>query len=269
MARKSFTLIELLVVVAIIAVLLAVLLPSLAAARSQAASISCQSNLRQLGLGLQFYADESNGFMMPLSDGSNLFWWGQRVDEQGQPASTGRVDHTQGYLWPYLRAGDFDDDVFACPALPRGKYADPMSTPGQITSTYGYNGYYLSPPSASGYQSQIGSKPWQRVTTVPNPAAVFAFADTAIDMAPPLPQVTAYLDPPQLYRRGGIWITNAYPTTHFRHRGTANVVCVDGHVGCFDVGQARLGDSNGAKEHLIGSVNESNHPHYVPNDASW
>ena len=52
---KGFTLIELLVVIAIIAILAAILFPVFARARENARRSSCQSNLKQLGLGIIQY----------------------------------------------------------------------------------------------------------------------------------------------------------------------------------------------------------------------
>ena len=82
MKKKSFTLIELLVVIAIIAILAAMLLPALAKARAKARSISCISNLKQCGLALAMYSEDSNTWL-PLNAGgfyytklgATLHWW--------------------------------------------------------------------------------------------------------------------------------------------------------------------------------------------------
>src|ERR687889_622589 len=56
--NRGFTLIELLVVIAIIAILAAILFPVFAQAREKARQTACLSNIKQLGMGIQMYAQD-------------------------------------------------------------------------------------------------------------------------------------------------------------------------------------------------------------------
>jgi prepilin-type N-terminal cleavage/methylation domain-containing protein/prepilin-type processing-associated H-X9-DG protein len=68
-SSAGFTLIELLVVIAIIAILSAMLLPALASAKQRAWTISCNSNLHQISVGMTLFADDNNG-LYPKSGGT-------------------------------------------------------------------------------------------------------------------------------------------------------------------------------------------------------
>ena len=56
--RLGFTLIKLLIVIAVIVILAAILFPVFARARENARRASCQSNMKQIGLGVMQYTQD-------------------------------------------------------------------------------------------------------------------------------------------------------------------------------------------------------------------
>jgi prepilin-type N-terminal cleavage/methylation domain-containing protein/prepilin-type processing-associated H-X9-DG protein len=74
--KSGFTLIELLVVISIIAILMAILMPALRKARQQGKDVICRSNLRQVGLAANLYAEEWDQYIpRGASGGTEKAWY--------------------------------------------------------------------------------------------------------------------------------------------------------------------------------------------------
>ncbi|BCM89911.1 hypothetical protein IAD21_01761 [Abditibacteriota bacterium] len=109
--RPAFTLVELLVVITIIAILAAILFPVFARARENARRASCQSNLKQIGLGLIQYAQDYDEYLPFPMVGAN--------------ARSGGNDVYSGYVWqdeifPYVKS----EQIFNCPSARFGNPGD-------------------------------------------------------------------------------------------------------------------------------------------------
>jgi prepilin-type N-terminal cleavage/methylation domain-containing protein len=119
MKRTAFTLIELLVVIAIIAVLMAILLPSLSVARMHAMRLASASNLRQIGLAMELYTQDNQGFFPESSHGL-----------------TGQAARRRSWIFtlnPYL--GDVNE-VRICPADPQRKERRVNPTSSYVMNEY-------------------------------------------------------------------------------------------------------------------------------------
>jgi len=124
--QKAFTLIELLVVIAVIAVLMAILMPALKRAKEGGKRAACLSNLKQLTLAWNMYADENEDKLVNGATGfsnQNLSWGDHRkelswIDGFHPNDYDAQVqDIRGGALFPYLR----NADIYQCPTGRRGQ----------------------------------------------------------------------------------------------------------------------------------------------------
>jgi len=189
--RRGFTLIELLVVVAVIAILAALLLPALKGAKNQAKTARCASNLKQIGLAVQMYVHDHNGFL-----------------PQGQPWGFPPAPDLYARTWlGFIYHNDYCHSLEAmkCPSDPLQR---PPYHPGYTfaNSSYGHNyfafGAYETDPAVP-------------VVQVRQPASTYYAADNG----------DLYF--PSVWPSGNAFY-QAYNT--FRHRGGLNILWVDGHV---------------------------------------
>ncbi|MEN6306630.1 MAG: type II secretion system protein [Anaerohalosphaeraceae bacterium] len=74
MNRKAFTLVELLIVIVIIASLLGITLPAIRHCKQKVQSLTCISNLRQLTLALNSYANDSTSYPYGFSDQPGMLY---------------------------------------------------------------------------------------------------------------------------------------------------------------------------------------------------
>src|SRR6476659_7951599 len=103
--KNAFTLIELLVVIAIIAILAAILFPVFARARENARRSSCQSNLKQIGLGLLQYAQD-------YDERLPFFFYGVDGNATDPPTVANPRYKWMDAIYPYVKS----EQIFACPS---------------------------------------------------------------------------------------------------------------------------------------------------------
>ncbi|MHC4265435.1 MAG: DUF1559 family PulG-like putative transporter [Planctomycetota bacterium] len=261
---RGLTLVEMLIVISIIGLLMSILVPSLYRVREQAKAMACTSNLKQIGFAVLSYFGEYDGYFPPAyQSDSSTHWWGQKLFDG--------IDYTKGFAWPYLQSALEEKSIYECPSQRYRSYslqAKPVGAPDDpkwITSTYGYNGYYLSSPRTA--WPNINMRPWQKITTILYPAEVFVFADTLLDRdttgSSPNVENNALLDPPYLYSSTG-WRKNDFPTTCFRHLERTSVLFADSHC-------QLMGLEDGEYTHpksRIGSVGSTS-AHYIPDHKKW
>jgi prepilin-type N-terminal cleavage/methylation domain-containing protein/prepilin-type processing-associated H-X9-DG protein len=230
LTARGFTLIELLVVIAIIVILAAILFPVFASARGAARKAACLSNMRQMGLAVEMYAD----------DHDQAYPQSKRTEIRPELAdANGSIDDPDSgsvfaMILPYTGHGDastedqlFQQRLYACPAdpVPFDPLCPKQYNPGgPAVVSYLVNAYFVwgLTEAAVGQPAQTIYIAERRSEATVNPPAD-PFCD---DIYHP------WFYPP---------INRAAPANEMdettgaiaagRHHGGANYVFADGHAG--------------------------------------
>ena len=118
---QAFTLIELLVVIAIIAILAAILFPVFGQAKEAAKKTSCLSNMKQIGVSMQIY----------LNDSDDMYPGGLQTITDPRNAGDNRIP-IDLQLQPYVK----NDNIWTCPS------DDSRDTPASDTGISFWDGSY-------------------------------------------------------------------------------------------------------------------------------
>lgn len=214
---RAFTLVELLVVIGIIALLVAMLMPALTAARQQAQTVQCASNLRQVHMALTMYAYDNHGLIPPVS-----------ATIAKPPPLSGNVNpYWTNFLSPVLQINNWvsvknylgSANVLTCPSQQPG-----LSAPQLLRGSYGLNARMYTPRLVTP-PSTYDQPRWLSYDTQGNP--YFGLQKTRV--------------PTDIYLLGDTYWSNVatssgnpalnYANAEPRHRQKrVNVCFIDGHV---------------------------------------
>ncbi len=140
--RRGFSLIELLVVIGIISLLAALLFPAFLTVRGKARQAVCASNLRQIGLSISLYTQDSDGLYPYAVDATDRAAPEAWADSPEFASAISHIGLLTDVLQPYIQS----KQIFSCPAdtgfaIP-DFYAKPINAFPTDYERYGTSYYY-------------------------------------------------------------------------------------------------------------------------------
>jgi len=237
MRSAGFTLIELLVVIAVISLLTAILVPCLQNSRQQAKALRCQSNIRQLFLGLATYETE-NGTFPPGFDDSRF--------EPPPGGFPGHLEYDRAGWWWFNFITDYSkmDSGGSCPIwCPSRQLRNTRLEDDVLCGNYGVNQSICRNSHGIGTHAEFAGRPLS-TADISRPGQTLLVVDSGYSTiswwhatdGPPEPlgkmiEDAAYIPGLWINKQKYIWPSQEYDALDGRHPNkTVNVGFADGHV---------------------------------------
>lgn len=210
--RSAFTLIELLVVIAIIAILAAILFPVFGRARENARRSSCQSNLKQIGLGFMQYSQDYDEKTVP-----------SRINVAGLDGTNYDRPWAET-IQPYIKS----TQLFRCSSntTPTTTYMTGLTDSTTRTRTLIPLSYVINAGQVDNTNGTNGARASQDNGSAPSIAAYDSVATTIL-----VSELNNSGDADdKLYDAGRIYNSTTSVSNLTNHLGTTNFLFADGHV---------------------------------------
>lgn len=219
--KRYFTLIELLVVIAIIGILASMLLPALKGAKEKSYAIFCMGNQKQIGISINIYQDDSDGFYPHWRNGPGKSW-AYTLYVQGIVKTTSiyKCPSSRGLLTSDRTNGANDVE------------SKPTIASGYNVIGYGINSFYIAGdfPASGSVSNGITA----RTIDLKNPIDTIVLSDSFLILNPKFGNHTITPGPCPPWG----------PAIHDRHNSGANILWADSHASYEKKAQPRYQDGS-------------------------
>jgi len=120
--RLGFTLVEMVVVAGIIVLLMSLLFPAYSAVKCKSSQAACASNMKQVGMAINLFANDNDGWLPPGPDGQTINTFIRDSRYGGNTTNVVDKSNLEYYITNYITARSIDGKkrkgnlAFTCPA---------------------------------------------------------------------------------------------------------------------------------------------------------